>query len=341
MSRSVPIGALDCSGPEKDFILINGWVLDGLLDAVKVERAFAQLVDVWPILSARLRTKPVRGTAPTSLGTTETVDGSWEYQIPTEFSSQRPKYVFRHVKKPGLLAQTYSYLTPSKEITSQIVHHDQYTDLFSMGGPRSNKDYLNKDIPLIQLQLTNFDDASIVGLTVPHMLCDGHGIKEIALALSCLLKGEQVLPLKEGDPLEAFTHNPEPPKAPPNWKVLGIFQLIVMVAYMAWKYLSTPNVQDRIIYIPASEAERLKAEAMADLKRERPDDKDAWVSTSDAIGAFIIKNIYASCTSQKPFNAVFAANLRNYLPNLIPSPYLHNGACAQVAAAMPIAEVAK
>ncbi|KAG8788417.1 hypothetical protein FRC15_004392 [Serendipita sp. 397] len=323
--RSVSIGALDISGPEKDFILVTGWLLDATLDPVKVENAFAKLVDVWPVLSARLRTKP---------------DGSWEYQIPTEFSAKRPKYIFKSVTKAGNMAQTYPLPTPSKEISSHIVTHEPHMDLFAEGGPRSMKDYLKKDIPLIQLQLTNFEDGCILGLTTPHLLCDGHGNKEIGIALSRLMKGEDVLPLKEGDPLGRYTHNTEPPKAPSNWKVLGIFQMVVMIACMIWNLISARNVQSRVFYIPASEAKRIKAEAMADLKRERPDDKDAWVSTSDAIGAFLLKNTYASCTSQKPLNVVFASNVRNILPDLVPSPYLNNGACAIPTPTMRIADVA-
>ncbi|KAG8839350.1 hypothetical protein FRC18_011461 [Serendipita sp. 400] len=57
--KSIPIGALDISSPTKDFIFITGWVLDAPLDPIKVENALAKLVDIWPVLSARLRTKPV------------------------------------------------------------------------------------------------------------------------------------------------------------------------------------------------------------------------------------------------------------------------------------------
>ncbi|KAG9032704.1 hypothetical protein FS842_004055, partial [Serendipita sp. 407] len=254
-------------------VFITGWVLDAVLDPVRVENAFAKLVDIWPVLSARLRTKS---------------DGSWEYRIPTDFSAKRPKYIFKLVTKTGLIAETYPHLTPSKQI-SQIVDQEKHIDLFAEGGPPTAKDYLNKDIPLIQLQLTTFDDACILGLTTPHVLCDGHGSKEIGIALSRLLKGEEVLALEEGDPLERYTHHTATPKAPPGWKILGIFQMVVLITCMIWSLILTRNVQSRVLYIPAPEVERIKAEAMADLEQERPDDPDAWVSTSDAIGAFLLK----------------------------------------------------
>ncbi|KAG8765022.1 hypothetical protein FRC20_007686, partial [Serendipita sp. 405] len=320
--KSVPIGALDSSGPEKDCVFITGWVLDAVLDPVRVENAFAKLVDIWPVLSARLRTKS---------------DGSWEYRIPTDFSAKRPKYIFKLVTKTGLIAETYPHLTPSKQI-SQIVDQEKHIDLFAEGGPPTAKDYLNKDIPLIQLQLTTFDDACILGLTTPHVLCDGHGSKEIGIALSRLLKGEEVLPLEEGDPLERYAHHTSTPKAPPGWKVLGIFQMVLLIACMIWSLILTRNVQSRVLYIPAPEVERIKADAMADLKQERPDDPDAWVSTSDAIGAFLLKNAYATRTSKRSLNIALIANVRNYLPKIMPSPYLNNGSCAVVSPTMPIAD---
>ncbi|KAG8810791.1 hypothetical protein FRC17_002782 [Serendipita sp. 399] len=332
--RIISIGWMDRSTPAKDFILITGWVLDGVLDPIKVQKAFSRLVDIWPVLSARLRKRP---------------DGSWEYQIPTEFTPTRPKYIFKCVPKPGLLTQTYPYPKLSTRIVAHWIDPDEHVDLFSEGGPRSVKDYLEKDIPLLQLQLTTFEDASILGLTFPHVLCDAHGIRHIALALSRLLKGEEVLPMKEGDPFERYMHNNNnnkemsPPKAPPNYKVLGIAQTVVLIIYMIWNYLWTlnANAQSRLFYIPAADVKRLKAEAMADLKRERPDDKDAWVSTSDTIGAFFIKNAHISSTSKKRLSVSIVVNLRNYLPNVVPSPYLHNAVASVIVAPTPIAEVAK
>ena len=53
--RTIKAGAFDTCGNEKDSIVITGWVLDTVLDADKLQRAFEQLVQHWPILSARLR----------------------------------------------------------------------------------------------------------------------------------------------------------------------------------------------------------------------------------------------------------------------------------------------
>ena len=54
--KVIPVSAFDLSGSEKLMIITTGWVLDGVLDAGKVEQAFEQLVNQWPILSSRLRT---------------------------------------------------------------------------------------------------------------------------------------------------------------------------------------------------------------------------------------------------------------------------------------------
>ena len=56
-STIIPTGIFDTSGYEKVLVVVTGWVLDQVLDASKVESAYHKLVETWPILSARLRTR--------------------------------------------------------------------------------------------------------------------------------------------------------------------------------------------------------------------------------------------------------------------------------------------
>jgi len=68
--------------------------------------------------------------------------------------------------------------------------------LYSERGIRSVAELMKRDLPVAQLQVTLFDDASLVGLTTPHVLCDGHGNKEIARAVYLWATSFQSFPVR-------------------------------------------------------------------------------------------------------------------------------------------------
>lgn len=52
-------GILDVCSPEKESIVLTGWVVNAALDPVKLEQSWAILTQKWPILTSRLRRNDV------------------------------------------------------------------------------------------------------------------------------------------------------------------------------------------------------------------------------------------------------------------------------------------
>jgi len=112
-----------------------------------------------------------------------------------------------------------------------------------------------------------------------------------------------------------------------------------MLARLLWDIMSTSDISNRDVFFPKSEVERIKGEAMADLKKEHGENPDVWVSSSDVLVAFCLKCIHPPTTASTPLNVLYAANLRRYLSEALPKPYLHNGACTVVTPTLPISAI--
>ncbi|KIJ46927.1 hypothetical protein M422DRAFT_46027 [Sphaerobolus stellatus SS14] len=326
-NQVIPTGVFDTSGNEKDSIVVTGWVLDQVLDAGKVETAYCKLVQRWPILSSRLRTRGKK----------------WVYEIPSKFDASTPQYIFKKVVIPGPIEKTYRYPKASSSISCTVKHDPN--DLFSQDGPRSVGAYMKSNIPVAQLQVTLFDDATLVGLTTPHVLCDGHGNKEITNAVTRILRGEDVEDLPSADPFTPFVipddKKDEPIKTPPFWKVFSTWDIVTFMAYLAADFIKTRDISNRDIFFPKEEVERIKQQAMDDLKKEKGDDPEAWVSSSDALIAFCLKRVHPRSSSTTPLNVLYSANLRRYLkhPAPLPRPFLHNAAMTVVTPTLPLSAI--
>lgn len=169
----------------------------------------------------------------------ETPLQKWVYEIPAEFNSETPRYIFKKVVIPGPVEKTYKFPKPSSSIRCTV--KDNQDHLFSQNGPRSVGAY----IPVSQLQVTLFDDATLVGLTTPHVLCDGHGNKEILSAVARILRGEDVEELTPGDPFTAFVipedkkNEPIKPRRIGERSQLWILSLLWPIS---WPTLSRPGI---------------------------------------------------------------------------------------------------
>ncbi|KAF8516888.1 hypothetical protein JB92DRAFT_3082640 [Gautieria morchelliformis] len=307
----LPIGTFDTHGNENVFIVVTGWILDGPVDRDARLRAHdtvsfnARFVDHGVALVQQVQ--------------------KWQYQLPPEFASSTPQPpIFKTVHIPGSIHDHYIYSKPSDDIRCTIKHNP--SDFYSQGGPRSVGDLMSKDIPLAQLQLTMSDDATIIGLTTPHVLCDGYGNKEIILALARILRGEEVAPLQLGDPFEPILNVQTPPDPPPYRRVFNMRQVVVVMACLIWDLIRARNIQNRELFFPKAEVDKLKEEAMDDLRKQYGEQPDIWVSSSDVLVAFCLKT---------PPNVLCATNMRRCLADALSKPYLHNGVCTVVTPPLP------
>lgn len=318
MTDIIEAGVLD-SSHATDSIILTGWVLDRSIDPDKVERAWNVLVEAWPILVARLRR--------------DVKTSHWQYHIPEPVSSTGS---FSTSSISGPIHNHYKYAKPSSTIRctrKENPHH-----LFTPNAPSSVKELLKRDIPQTQLHVTLFDDAALVGLSVPHILCDGYGVTEIMRALSTILSsGSPPLPLDHADPYAAFAVNESRVPPPPYWRALNALEKLVIYARALWEWLTDRKVENREVFFPRDEVARIKAQAMDDIREEQGQDTKLWVSTSDAILAFCLKCTHLDAGSNAPLNVFYTANMRQLLT--LPSPFLHNSVCMVITPTLPVSAI--
>lgn len=166
---------------------------------------------------------------------------------------------------------------------------------------------------MTHLHVTVFSDAALIGLSVPHILCDGHGVTAISRTLSAILSGgPPPPPLNHTDPYAPFAINEGQVPSPPYWRVLSKLQTIVIYARALWEWLFDNRIENRDVYFPKSEVERLKAEAMDDIHKEHGEKTDLWISSSDAILAFCLKVSLWSDTSESSLLTISTVHASSY-----------------------------
>ncbi|EIN04287.1 hypothetical protein PUNSTDRAFT_128376 [Punctularia strigosozonata HHB-11173 SS5] len=212
-----------------------------------------------------------------------------------------------HVPEQSALNSAYGFTTPTEVISCMPIDLPEHH--YTHPSRCSHKALLNKDVPVAAIHVTRFDDATAIGLSISHALVDGGGRKKVMSAFLSILRGEEVAPLATHD---AFI------------TVFGFFHWVVFILATVWEWLRCPRGGYRVIYIPAKETARLKDQAMADIASECPGEEKAWVSTSDAVVAFILKCMFASERRHKPLGIAYMANVRKYLPSVIPPTYIRN-----------------
>lgn len=153
------------------------------------------------------------------------------------------------------------------------------------------KDIINADRPVTHLHVTTFQDGSLVGLAVPHIVCDAGGVAAITRALEALINGgPPPAPHQTTDPFSSFVmpSNTDVP-APPNWRLTNTLETLSVYAQAIWTMLFGSAMENRDVFFPQADVTRILADAMDDIRREHGNDTNLWVSSSDAVLAFCLK----------------------------------------------------
>lgn len=209
----------------------------------------------------------------------------WEYHLPKEGTLA---HSFGTLVIAGPIHEHYKYSKPSETIRCTVKENPLH--LFLPNVPSSVQELLQKDIPLTQLQVTLFDDASLVGLSIPHILCDGYGVKAIIQSLTHVLNGGVPPPPPTlADPFQSYANAPQPLEAPPYWRVLSSIQTAVLILFSLWRSIWERPIENRDVFFPKDAVAQIKSEAMSDLKKEHGESSDVWISSSDALLAFCLK----------------------------------------------------
>ncbi len=125
---------------------------------------------------------------------------------------------------------------------------------------------------LIHIHCSVFSDLTLVGITVPHILCDAKGMGEIMQAWSSVVNrgidSVEDLPI-DYNPWKDLKVIKQEPQPAPRWSLLSSlltkWRSWAPVFRQRWEMFWYPKESNRIIHFPTSELEHLRTECRKEL----------------------------------------------------------------------------
>ncbi|OHF04212.1 hypothetical protein CORC01_00551 [Colletotrichum orchidophilum] len=293
---------------------------DRQLDAAKLRRALEVLLDRrdgWRRLGARVRLGP---------------SNKLYWHVPATFTEQRPAITYHHnrhnnisIRQHPLASRLQSRskdgarpasFSPSPSAPTHSTHDSgpwivepgsgvDFSPLMRHpSDPTCFEDYLYHDQPMIGLQVTTFNDATLVSLGFSHIMWDCMGLKDLLDAWSLTLQGRQneVIPLIDTDPLGSLGVSTEllqtkprddeekatvPSSAPEEYKhvkaQLGVVQLVTLGLRQALDKLLNKSAAEefRTVCVPAAYVKTLRKDALKALEAGNINAPSVQVSDKD------------------------------------------------------------
>ena len=228
--------------------------------------------------------------------------------VPIAFSRQRPsfRYTLRdHGNEPlTSVVPTAGFLHSLRELSqSEVSLLPSVTSVAHLfadeASPKALADWTSSDTPIISLHITQFSDATCVGLKVPHSVLDGGSIRIVIHGWTKVLTGTLPPPLnilgytnvKEGkklaiDALSAIAEGRDGTEAATAPYLLRGFSYFVFIILIVVDIIWNKREKKRLIHLPKAFVEALRYQAMGGLSEgER-------VSSSSVVAAWLAKTAY-------------------------------------------------
>ncbi|KAF4445985.1 hypothetical protein F53441_10319 [Fusarium austroafricanum] len=268
--------------------LVMAWTMrfNDVLDADKLHKALTELLTIgdWKKLGGRLKVGHNR-------------NGALEVHVPSSFSEERPAIYFSH--------DHYQISIEEHERGRWAIKATDRPSLYPAsssagdyaclrGAPTSLKDFTRRDVPMINLYIATFQNATLVTVTWPHALFDGGGFCHLLEAWSLVMAEQKekipdLLGAKEdvlyniGDIAKSGTHY-----TASESRVLSGLSFIFFLLRFLWVIITQPTIDSRVICLPKHTVENLHQRALKDLEDEVG---DPWVSPADAILAWVSRAV--------------------------------------------------
>ena len=145
--------------------------------------------------------------------------------------------------------------------------------------------YLLSDMPVLGLHVTSFSDATLIGLSYPHVLFDAGGLSYFLKAWTSLMRGQDTAPpapTKE-DRLVNLSRSADNQSSILKVFVLSGRKLFAFIFWLVLDLVLHPTVIPHSIYVPGFRIEELRNEALSELP------KGSWVSEGDVIYSWWLK----------------------------------------------------
>lgn len=296
-----------------------------------MSNSWQALVSVWPILAARVRSN-------------NSSRSGLEYRIPLAERLDEIK-VEEQLKEPvesslycldesQIPISTFfpafdrSCCFSSSSVDSQIfIAHasspEEEKRLTFANALLTFAEYLEADHPILTVQITRFSQDTMISITFTHIFGDLFSIKLIMIAWQNLLHGKgppEKLYNLGVDPFASFASTAEeeekskqPPPIPRGFHRFGLIpkvRFIINYLYDIYIQRSEKSIEQRYIFVPKIEGERLEAQAKEDLqvmaRREnrRVNDQE-YVGKSNTLFAWLMKQSYAASSPSSSSRSKF------------------------------------
>ncbi|KAF8601186.1 hypothetical protein BDV93DRAFT_585929, partial [Ceratobasidium sp. AG-I] len=280
-------------------------VFSGVVDEARLRAAVSKLGRAWPMLGSRLRRMASESQAIEAL-----VPEADHAKLATTFNIV-----------PKSLHEVETLPTRTSTISTQLLTRN--TSLYYHSPQPSLEHYLSTQCPAFHLHVSVLNDATVLSLTFPHILMDAGGASEVMRGLVGALEGNDPKPQLEGDPwadIAALSKDGEPTR---GWTTYGPKEFALAQDVESNDLDRDGPIQQRTIYFPYAEIERLKNEAMREL--EWIGVKVPFLSSGDVIVAWLYKQFYGDelYSPERTSRLLYILDARLRLPDTFPSTHVH------------------
>ncbi|CAE6415783.1 unnamed protein product [Rhizoctonia solani] len=286
MSYVLNLPFMDLNSAAESVTLSAGLAFSGAVDQRQVEETCVKIARAWPILGSKLQRN------------SQTIDSKltdWE----------------------NLYVKTES-------ISTQALQRNQA--LYREHPLKNVEHYLATGEPAFSLHIAYLSDATIITLTIVHVLMDASGFTEFAKAFIRTLDGESVPPILTHDPwsilLPRALELPDSPDASLGWAIWGSEQGIASHKAESKASEADGPIEQRIVYFPAPEIARLKNEALSEL--ELAGIQVPLLSTSDVVSAWLYKHTFIDDNEpEEQTRFIYVVDARNRFPEAFTQGYVY------------------
>ncbi|EFR04830.1 hypothetical protein MGYG_07836 [Nannizzia gypsea CBS 118893] len=283
-----PVHLLDNADDYRKIVMSYIFRFSDVLDGQKLADSLSALLEIgdWRKLGGRFKLNK---------------DGNLEIHVPRQFTPEAPAVTFSQ----KIIAASVDTDPLGKQLPKLTgCHPVQRTppQLRDFAGtpspPRSIKEMLERDATLLHLHVVCFSDATVVGITWPHVLMDAMGLQALLRNWSLVLDGkaEDVLPLAgaRDDPVqELLRQDAGPAEAPVLEKLsFGLLGTVTFLFRLIWMKLRNPGFEQRTIIFPQDRLNQLCARARSDL--ESQGEKELFLGEGDVLAAWAARVLAAS-----------------------------------------------
>ncbi|KAK1983635.1 hypothetical protein LZ30DRAFT_748508 [Colletotrichum cereale] len=304
-----PLHLLDDTKTLREVVVIWTLRFDNVLDPEKLHKSLAMLLEMgdWRKIGGRLR-----------------ANGGLEIHVPQAFTTERPAVLYSQESvamniADHPLAKTLPRATEGASVQPGPPCFRSFAT--RQDAPASLDDFTFSDIPQLSLHVTSFNDATLVGLSLPHVLTDVMGQQALLRGWSTVLAGrESDVPPVLGAHKDFLVAAGEALTEREDFKlkdrVLQGFGFLKFGLRYALDMTRNPVVETRTIFLPKESIAELRCQAEMDLTPVE-DGKPPFISDGDLLTAWAVRMVASSLPQPRPVTVLHALNARFRLSSLI------------------------